>query len=145
MLNFNQRSEKRQTTVDQMVIRSDFLDLYYVQQWIFEQIRKICLCSVYLFANHNLYNYLDISDTYFIPAVFSWWDLFCGPNPLPYIKRACTRCKTRHVPLFFDVQTYRFRMYMNIRFRLKTKLIPVLHQIISCMNWPLVVFDLSYS
>lgn len=32
ILNFNQWSEKRQTTVDQMVIRSDFLNVYYVQK-----------------------------------------------------------------------------------------------------------------
>lgn len=32
ILNFNQWSEKRQTTVDQMVIRSDFLNAYYVQK-----------------------------------------------------------------------------------------------------------------
>lgn len=130
ILNFNQWSEKRQTTVDQMVIRSDFLNVYYVQKWFFEQIRKICVFSVNLFANHNFYNYfynfLDIRHVFYT-CIFSWWDLFCGPNPLPYVMHTCTRCKTRHDPLFLDVQTNRFRMFMNVRFRLKTKFIPVLH------------------
>lgn len=84
ILNFNQWSEKRQTTVDQMVIRSDFFNVYYVQKWFFEQIRKICVFSVNLFANHNFYNYfynfLDIRHLFYT-CIFFLMRLVLWPKP----------------------------------------------------------------